>query len=287
MSDAAANIGVESVMARCLLDADFLRAMSSDAASALASYDLDAAAWRDLVELDFTGVRHFAGFITKVQHNYLWYWVPYTRALVKRHRIEIEVFSAYHGRHLELRARQATRAERIASFLDHLGGYVADGRWPGLTEILRHERIQWEIEMSGPAAAAPEPQAGAGRFADRVPTVRGSLRVGAFELSPLEIVAQLAGGEFCAERLVARPHCLVYWADPVGECLRILEADELTGALLAHVDGRRSVHAVVGSAIGETASEETLERVRPVFDAAVHGGLLALCSGGEPMGEVR
>lgn len=270
------TLSVETVVARCLLDAEFLHAMRADPVAALAPYELDEAARRDLHRLDVDRVGQFAGFITKVQHNYLWQQVPYTRALMKFHRIEIELFSAYHARHLELRAARATRSEKIAAFLDFVAEQAAPGRWRGLADVVRHERLQWEIEEAGPPAEVAAAGAAAEPTGDLVPVARGHLRVGRFELSPLEIVAQIASGAPAPETLVARPHCLVYWAPaPAGE-VRVMEADDLTAALLGAVDGRLRVRDVVSRVAGEAVGAGTVRRVLPIFERAAADGLLAL-----------
>ena len=110
-----------------------------------------------------------------------------------------------------------------------------------------------------------------------VPVPRGTLRTAAFRMSPLAIAAQLSRGAFDAARIRREPHCLVYWADPDADRLRILEADELTASLLAHVDGTASIAEIVGRvAPGESA----LARALPVFGAAAETGLIALDGGG-------
>lgn len=278
-----ATAAVESVLARCLLDADFLRAVGSDPAAALAGYDLDERTRRELVSLDVAKVRNFAGFVTKVQHNYLWDPMPFTRALLKHHGVEIELFAEYHARHLELRAQGASRAAKIDSFLDFVAAWVRADAHPGLREVLLHERIQWELE-SLDAAPGPKPTSSPGRplppFCELVPRVRGPVRIARFELSPFEIVDQLSNGRFDPTSLSAWSGTLAYWADPASERMRILEVDDLTAALVSEADGRRSVRGVVSRVGGRPADDELVDRVRPVFEGAVDVGLLALEAAG-------
>jgi hypothetical protein len=268
-------MGVESVVARCLLDADFLQRARSDPAGTLAAYELDERARADFHALDFTRVGNFAGFITKVQHNYLWESMPYTRALLKHYAIEIEVFAAYHETHLALRKRGATRREKIGAFLEFLDAYITSG-YPGLRDVLRHERLQWEIESSQPSAAVTAPRPASGLPGELVPRIRGSLRVGWFELSPLEIVAQMSAGRFDPGQLSLDPGPLVYWVDPAAEQLRIMRADSLTAALLSGIDGHSPVGAIVSRVAGRRADAAALARVQPVLDHAVQLGLLTL-----------
>jgi hypothetical protein len=280
MSSAGATAAVESVLARCLLDADFLGAVSSDPAAALAGYDLDERTRGDLEALDFSKVRKFAGFITKVQHNYLWDPMPFTRALLKHHGVEIELFAAYHARHLELREEGASRPAKISSFLEFAQAFVTERDYPGLREILLHERIRWELESLPPTGTVPDARVDPGPLGKLVPHARGRVRVARFELSPLAIEQQLASGRFEPSELSAGKRDLAYWSDPGSEQLRILEIDELTAALVSEVDGKRSVRAVVARVAGRAADDETAERVRPVFEGLADAGLLALVARG-------
>lgn len=280
---AATHAPVDSIIARCLLDAEFLARLASDPGAALAAYDLDEHARRDFESLDVGSVRSFAGFVTKVQHNDLWEWFPGTRSLLKSYGIEIETFAAYHPHHLRLRARRAPRDEKIAAFLDFLEARLAaapPARYRGLRDLLVHERLQWEVRQEVAAAGVGMVENGSGgrggRFDRLVPTVRGALRVGVFEISPFAIVTQLAASRFDPSELEVRPHCLVYWADPEAGELRVLEVDDLTAALVEEVDGCRSVGAVVRRATRRLGLEALPSRFRPVFEAAAARGLIEL-----------
>ncbi len=279
MSDTGVRAGVESVLARCLLDADFLRQVASDPDRALAPYDLDEKARADFAALDFRGVQNFAGFVTKIQHNDLWESLPFTRALLKYYGIEIEAFAAYHGVHLRLRARHASRIEKVASFLAFLDDYVAardDPRLVGLRGVLTHERMEWEVRNAAVDDCVPDAEVGveATPFGSLVPAARGAIRIASFRFSPLAIATHLASGTFDPADLVAHPHCLAYLVDSGSRRLRVLEVDDVTAALLAEVDGRRSVRTVVRRATGHP--NISLSAFRPIFEAAVECGLLSL-----------
>jgi hypothetical protein len=273
--------GVDSILARCMLDAEFLGAVSADPEGALEGYDLDERSRVDFARLDFGRVRQFAGFVTKVQHNHLWESIPFTRALLKHYGLEIEAFAAYHGTHLRLRAEGASRQEKNDSFLDFLDRYAADMAKPGLRDILRHERLELEVRQAAAALDGAEPAVSsdarsAGPFGLAVPAVRGVLRLGRFEVSPLAIASSFVDGTFGEELLDKRPHCLAYWAEPGSGKLRILEVDELTGALLEEVDGHRSVRTVVRRALRAVSAAASVAELRPIFEAAAERGLLRL-----------
>jgi hypothetical protein len=285
MTRPAAAAQVESLIARCLLDADFLRDANADPVNALAARNLTTEAAAELEALDLARVRQFAGFITKVQHNHLWELTPYTRALLKHYGIEIETFAAYHGRHLELRERGASRSEKdeaFFAFLDELAASRDDV--PGLRDILRHERIVLELQrlrrglQEGGPGTAGEPRSE--RFAACVPSVRGVLRIAAFDCDPLAIAATVSRGALDSDGVSARPVTLAYSAQSHAREPAILEVDDLTAALLGAVDGRRSVRAVVARVAGRSAPDELVARVRPILDAAIDAGVLTLSQDG-------
>ena len=277
--------GVESVVARCLLDADFLGEIMTDPMGALSGYELDERARSDFDALDFSRVRNFAGFITKVQHNYLWRTTPYTRALLKLYGIEVEVFATYHARHLELRARQASREEKIVSFTDFLCAYASNTAYPGLRDVALHEHICWDLESAPELDRLPQPcgdraQTVPPRQASQpgglVPQVRGALRVAFFTFSPLETIEQLSADSFDPGCLAPCPAPLVYWVEPETRRLRIMQTDALTAAILAAADGDTPINAIVRGLSDRLATPDAVRRILPVVQAAADRGLLQL-----------
>jgi hypothetical protein len=279
MTAVSTHAGVEALVARCLLDPEFLRDAAVDGGAALTDRNLPPELLHDLAQLDLERVRQFAGFITKVQNNHLWKPFPFTRALMKYYGIEIETFAEFRGEHLALRATGASRDARIAAFADFLDERLGTrGGLPGLRDILRHERIGLELTTAAAPADsrfAREHNGPAG-YAALVPAIRGVLRVATFTCNPIEIAATISRGEPGAVELEAGPVCLAYVGGPEAQQLRVLEIDELTAALLVRVDGRCSVGAIATSVAGETQSAQLVARVRPIFDAAQDAGIIAL-----------
>lgn len=276
--------GVESVVARCLLDAGFLAEMMTDPMGALSGYDLDEQARSDFDALDFSRVRNFAGFITKVQHNYLWRTTPYTRALLKLYGIEVAVFAAYHARHLELRGRQASGQERVGHFTDFLRAYASDAVYPGLRDIALHERICWELENAEfdrlPHHGCDRPQTDLPEQPPEpvqlVPQVRGPLRVASFAFDPLEAIERLTGASFDPCNLPRSPAPLAYWAEAETRQLKIMQTDALTAAILAAVDGHTSIEGIAGGLNDQLAAPDAVRRILPILQAAADRGLLQL-----------
>jgi hypothetical protein len=273
---------VNAILARCLMDADFLDGVRRDPEKHLRQYDLAAETRLEFLQLDWTRLYNFAGFVTKVQHNQLWQTMPYTRALLKYYRIEIEIFAAYRRTHLRLRA--ATRVnpdDKIRSFIEFIDSYLASHNpdaFPGLRDIVCHERILWESELilNRPEHDPDNGQPTKVSFTSLepvelgivVPIVRGALNVRRYRYDPALIVARLNQGSFAQDAIPRRVRWLGYWADPAAGRLRVLELDRLSSAVLSLVDGRRSVRAIAKRLEGAAAKEVRARQVCAVLDVA-------------------
>lgn len=275
----------QSILARCMLDPRFLDLLSLRPDVALKSYALDAETRAGFRRLDLRRLRMFSGFVTKVQNNGLWQWIPLTRALLNYYRIELQVFVAYTATHQRNRAEGPIgRTEQTRRFLEFLNDYLchqSGAGYPGLREVLTHERIVWEIERT-PQPASQSLSGAAGqlgnhsRFSRLVPEVRGVLRIEAYAMSPLEIIAAVEQGRFGPGIPAAREVWLAYWADRTRGQLQCLELDALATALLLQVDGRRSIREIIGRAFGGRPIKRRPGEFQPFFEDACRWGLLTL-----------
>jgi hypothetical protein len=251
----SSNATITSIIARSLVEPRFLAALMRDPATGLEGYSLDESTRSDCLALDWSRVRRFAGFITKVQHNDLWPTMPYTRALLKFYRLEIEVFTEYRERYIDARAAgpvsSSDKAHLLQAFIET---YLAQlpRRAPGLLDVVRHERIRWDCEsVFKPVRepASPPPPAPATDAA--VPSIAGRLVIGQFEYDVDPILEGLSLGTFDPSNLVPRPRWLGYWADPAEARLRILELNELSARALSLVDGIRTSAEIIASSAAD------------------------------------
>lgn len=268
---------VNSILARCLLDSAFLQLLAHDPTAALEGYILDARTHADFLGLNIDKVRNFAGFITKVQHNYLWESFRYMRALLRLYKIEIEVFAAYLPIHQRIRADgRVSKNQKIESFLAFLLAYLDSqegSRYPGLRDILLHESMLWEIGIALRSYQSPTPLSDElaivslrpRQFGSVVPMVRGELRVGHFMYDPRQIIAYLTQGHLALHQLPAQRRCLSYWADSATDQLRILELDDISAALLSQVDGCRSIRTIIRQVTQDVHGRLPLTQFWPFF----------------------
>jgi hypothetical protein len=284
------NAVVQSVTARCLLDPSFLRMMSSDPASALKTYGLDEDEWAEFSWLDLKKVRSLAGFIVRVQHNFLWESLPYTLALLSFYRAEISVFEDYFGHYRETRARsRASRRQKIKRFLSWMKEYLKStgSSFPGLYDVLTHERIVWEIGIKTAEIGLPvrRPSRSASsslkvsQLERLVPEVRGVLRIGEFRYSPLKIIDQLNHNKVNPRPLGNKRLHLCYWANPDSLELRMFEVDRVTAALLRAVDGQRSIGSILDDCLGQVTARSSRPPYRMCILGAEERGILRLRAG--------
>lgn len=234
---------VNTVLARCMVDPDYLALMASDREAALRGYELDARTRADFLALDVRRLIGLATVITKVQNNGLWQWLPYTRALTVRYGIEHELFAAFQREHQLLRSGPRTRDEQTLRFLDFVRAALDEWipeEMPGLREVFLHERILWEIRtaLGSPTATGTA----------RVPAPNGALRIGHFACSPSEVIAAIRKERFIPEDVRPVPQWLVYHGNLETNSVRTLEVDAQAARILELADGTRSVAAIARDA---------------------------------------
>src|SRR6267154_5764364 len=197
--------GVESILARSLVEPDFLEALIVDPKGSLSSYSLDETAKGEFLNADFARIRAFSGFISKVQHNYLWESFPATRKLLTFFGVEIDLFSRYRRIQLSQRRKGEERRESILRFIEFLEVELKSKRgWQFrlMLELLKHERVTWETRLS--LGTVPEPMSTRlsihrfswAKFKTLTPVACGPLVVRKFCYDPSPIADRVAGDSF-------------------------------------------------------------------------------------------
>jgi hypothetical protein len=285
------SAAITSVIARCLLDSGFLQQMAEHPDVALEPYDFDSGTRRELLRLDTDRVRKFAGFITKVQHNYLWEWFPYTEVLLRHYQLEIEVFASYCPIHQRIRKiGQASREQKIESFLDFLEATLNEDRslkYPGLSDVLRHERIQWNLKRDSAGQDGEEgsdgPQAADvshlrwNELRGLVPRIHGKLWVAEFSYDPLAIIAEIRRGAFDSTALQRNRCSRGYWISTKAEILQIFEFSEAMAVLFQLIDGNSTAEVIVERTLSrlELSGSFNTAQFKPVFEFGGKAGLLS------------
>lgn len=278
---------VETIIARCLLEPAFLAALRADAASALVEYRLDDDLRAQMVGADLVRIGRFAGFIGKVQHNYLWESFPCTRRLLRFYQIEGDVFTAF--RPLQLaQAGDTHRNDRIRRFVAFLDAFISERAaigfdYPGMAEALRHEYNIWELGltellgMSEPAIPSVRlSKIPWGRFKQLVAKGNGRLRIGAYRSDPVDIERRVNDGSFDGVLRFEKSIVLLYWINQASATIQLLEVDELSGLVLSQMNDRRTVRAVIDRARQLSTTDVPPVAFRALFEEAVTVGFLSL-----------
>lgn len=259
------NAAITSILARCLLDADFLKRLDQDREETLTACGVSPEDRLELGALDLEQVRRFSGFITKVKHNDLWEHFPHTRLLMRRLKVESAIFIAYRREYQQFLATgPEERPARIAHFLEFLDQYLdrsTDSQLAPLRDVARHERFLWETTLAPSSRIPPSPiDLHELPLLDRVVRPQGAMRIGRFAHDPLELIADLATRGSHTWQPAPRRRWLMYLFEK-GETsknrrLRVLEVDHATATLVGAIDGRRSLDQIFAAAMPTTSIDE-------------------------------
>jgi len=234
---------VHRVLARCLVDPQFLKSIEDHGIAALAGYDLDAATARHFVAIA-TPVAKYAGLITTVQNNGLWQYFPATRLLLKRNGLDLKAFVAFRRQHQANRAQRGpNRDDASATFLSLLDSLMAEDpefKLPLLAEVFLHERTIWEMQR---IAKKPRERENLGATQPRGLAVNGLLRLNRYRINPIAAVSRILARADDIEE--PEPTDIGYWWNPGTASLTIMALTAAGADLLSLVDGNRGIVAVI------------------------------------------
>lgn len=223
------NAAVISIIARSLLEG-----LERGGGGLSIPHDLQPA----FSEFDIQRLRAFSGFISKVQHNYLWESFPHTRSLLQAWMIEHDAFAEYRLRFPPVRKERLSRQQKMARVVRFLHEYLECSNTPscpGLKEVLEHERIEWELkETSAEATVQPLRRP----WNKAYPRLSSRARLVRFEFDPLEIIGQIS---VAAPPRAKRRRCYrCYVIDFSAAELSSLELGWPAWSFLSRMDGHRS-----------------------------------------------
>lgn len=241
---------VHTIIARCIIDPDFLHGIETDAPTALAPYGLSVTEISEFAAMNAQRLSEYAGLIAAVQNNGIWQHLPATRWILKHHGLDLKVFVAYRKQHQShRRERSGVPGHYTVAFMDFLDGLIAretEFAKTDLQDVFRHERILWDV-MRQPhtAAAGPAVQAGgAGKLSSAsVLQIQGTLRIAHYQANPRLVADALRAGQYAGPP--QGEATLGYWRDGEGGTLRIFDLDPDSAVLLSAIDGVCSVAALL------------------------------------------
>jgi hypothetical protein len=277
---------INSIIARAIMDSRFLEQLTLEPESALHTYKLDARSYADFLACDIERLRNFAAFIAMVQHNHLWESFHYTRMLLHFYDLELSLFRDYLKIHQQNRANsRLNRDQRTEIFLTFLRDYVdgaADAQYPGLVDVLAHEKLIWEIKRCLSAEGGPQPPASLHEelppqdesLLILMPAVNGVIRTHHFGFDPVQIISSLQEKNFTPAETVPDQRILCYWGKRGTHHLQVFEIDYLTSLFLALVDGKNSIADMIQRLASMAGLPIPVSHFRPFLELAFQSGLL-------------
>jgi hypothetical protein len=272
---------VEGLLARLILEPAFLEKVRADRQSALAGYAPEAGIAEALDGENLERIRRFAGFIGKVQHNHLWDWFPATRLLLIHYEIELDLFTRYRAVQATPEWQRASRGDRVGKLLDFIADYAA-GNYPGLGDVVRHERAIWQAASETRSGKEPGTDFRSvpwSVFQRMRPALEG-VRILSFGFDPTRLAASILAGEFAGKIPKGPRTTLAYLGGPSGE-VRTLRTEEMSVFILGHVDGLRSVRRVIERVRCEGFAGLRPRAFREFFDGAAEAGFIRMNAAGE------
>lgn len=277
-------VDVHCILARCIVEPEFLALVAQDCRGALKEYQLTQSQIDDFARLDTSAVARFAGFVAKVQHNHLWEDFPRTWSALKALDLELEVFTTFVPTHQRLRkTSDLSRVEKARHFLVFLKEFVQSRQdeYPGLREVLLHEWFKWEVDLSLLAIHCESvttdcefsERLSATAFGELVPSVRGVVHIAEFLYDPIECLAPGDDISFTNARTL-NPRLLAYWGDSATRSLRIVEIDPLTAAVLTKVDGVHTLTSLTVDLLSSDNSRWTASEIEALWRQAFSIGIL-------------
>jgi hypothetical protein len=278
--ESRSNATVMAVVARSLVDLSFLDALGARSTQVRRELGVGSPTERELAPLRIDRLRRFCGFITRVQHNFLWESFPWTIRALRHYRADLDLFADYSYRAQQLRRERAAQETRIWSFLNYLVERLNSSlgqRCPGVADLLRYEEALWTLRSSPGVTEGNRRGVLSTRLPFRdalrsVPVSIHPLAIVPHRDEPLQLIERLGGGLPHGSPLT-RSDALtpmgqyVYWLDQAEAEVHCARIDAVSALVLAQVDGQRTFRTVIRRVNAATGISIGRRNGRAVLDA--------------------
>lgn len=244
---------IQSLVARCLMDPEFLMATIEHAkAKCDTSRTLDSenripdeCIAAQLIGLDeLERLILFSAFIIKVKHNNLRRTVPLTFQLLAYLNLELDFFARFSAKYLSARVSgPLSTKSHLSLFESYLLNYVkllSLDESTLIKSIFIHELTLWQLSQGRDA----------GGFCPSGNGVRweGWLRLKRYSIDVLSICNKIKLRDFTSYNYnLGASQVLAYWQPSERTPGSVFIIDELTALILSQLDGQRSVQDIASS----------------------------------------
>jgi hypothetical protein len=261
-----ANSYIQSLISRAVLDVSFAKKME-DTGTGInngESVKLPAGFHRSLSRIQL-----FSAFIAKVKHNYLWAYFSLTLALLKKYRMELEVFGKYLPQHDENRRNKTLSAGyKTILFTNFLVKYLAAQKGTAaqvVLNVLKHElavkKINACIESAVETVQIMKPLLSA------VPVIKGCISITEMTLNPAVINTIVKKEKL--PYLYKKPKTICYWIPQAAGEMKVFEITKKTGALLLEINGTITVKALRGKYSGQHTANDFMALLKSLQQFSV------------------
>lgn len=271
--DHRANARVMAMIARALTDAQFLERLKREGG--------------DLRQSEIRRLSLFAGFITRVQHNYLWESFPWVIRVLRHYRRDLALFERYVPIAQRLRAAQAGQTAKIQAFLDFVAAESlrVPRAYPGLMDVLRHERAIWMLRLGARGTedgvtqiAQDWASVDAHQLGRLTPVLSCRVVVSRFRYDALDLIDRLSSGippkSALTAGIRARQRLLMYWLAADEGVVQRAEVDAVTAAIVLGINGKRRMRSVLERRYHPNSAPISLHAARPRLSVLASHGLL-------------
>lgn len=276
---------VETIIARCLIDHDFIDTLRRNPEKVFNEYRLEPEVRREIESIDIEKIRQFSGFIGKIQHNYLWEFFSGTRLLLRYYNIESDVFVAYRKPQLSL-LKTSSRTEKIRSFVNFLKTYLSCNQGlvnscRGLLEVLQHEEIVWKLTCIEPQIIDEVnilPKTIDWKtLQSAIVRINGEMFIQSYDFNPGVIISQVKEHAFNGVLPKKKSRLFTYWKASNSKDIHLLNLDKFSVHILSKINNKRSIRAVI-----DNARRSGLQNIMPLafrdfFEQVSNARIIYLC----------
>jgi hypothetical protein len=272
--------GIDSLVARLIVDGDFSDLARTDWPAAVASCALDPKDRSLAAQTDVPRVVLFAGLVAKVHHTYLWGLLPISLALLKKADLELRIFARYAPVYRRrLHNSRLTPDEKTTLFVAFAISYLAELQTPTarlISDVLRFESFASSPRATDIASTPPTPQVALG-CDEAVPQRACPYDVAQYAYPVLAAMPRWKGGEFDYVPDPGDTFVVVSGGASTG-LLRFIDVDRVSAAILNSVDDSTSVAGLAGQLVGSrsAATHSVVSHVRQVLREAAEIGLVRI-----------
>lgn len=244
------NKFIQSVLAGSIMDAGVFRTLQAK----VKKNDSETASFKKTLK----GLKYFGGFITKVQHNYLWMDFKLTRKMMMRQKVELEIFTAYAPEHQKNKKIKGLKQDdKIHCFVAFLKKYLNNRqqrKYRLVLNVLVHEEAMFLLK-TGLVSAEPVVHTSKKLSLRATPGICGAVRHVLMDLPPGRLGECFRPN--AAKLLRRRRRYYSYWYDPHTPAVRILEMPALMRRVLVTVDNKKKIKEIMKQCAAEIAPEDT------------------------------